>query len=92
MIRLSNGVISKEAYYVHANIIYLIDEAVNMDQNFMSYPVVKCREILMQMAKQELAEMAPSGRVRNGSGYADKRTKQRQWRPVRRQYSSFLTS
>lgn len=63
MIRLSNGVISKEAYYVHANIIYLIDEAVNMDQNFMSYPVVKCREVLMQMAKQELAEMAPSGRV-----------------------------
>ena len=62
MIRLSNGVISK-AYYVHANIIYLIDEAVNMDQNFMSYPVVKCREVLMQMAKQELAEMAPSGRV-----------------------------
>ena len=63
MVRLSNGVISKEAYFLHANIVYLIDEAVAADQNFMSYPVVKRREILMGMAKQELAEMAPSGRV-----------------------------
>ena len=36
---------------------------MNEDQNFMSYPVVKRREILMNMAKKELAEMAPSGRV-----------------------------
>ena len=47
MVRLSNGVISKEAYFLHANIVYLIDEAVAADQNFMSYPVVKRREILM---------------------------------------------
>jgi hypothetical protein len=63
MVRLSNGVISKEAYFLHANIVYLIDEAVAADQNFMSYPIVKRREILMGMAKRELAEMAPSGRV-----------------------------
>ena len=63
LVRMQNGVISKEAYFLHANIVYLIDEAVNEDQNFMSYPVVKRREILMNMAKKELAEMAPSGRV-----------------------------
>ena len=63
MVRLSNGVISKEAHFLHANIVCLIDEAVAVDQNFMSYPVVKRREILLGMAKKELAEMAPSGRV-----------------------------
>lgn len=63
MVRLSNGVISKENYYIHANIVYLIDEAIAADKNFLSYPVVQKREILYQMAKKELSEMSPSGQV-----------------------------
>ena len=62
----SNGVISKGAYFLHANIVYLIDEAVAADR-ILYGPVVKRREILMGMAKQELAGNGSSGRA-GGNG------------------------
>lgn len=65
LVRLQNGVISKEAYYLHANILYLIDEAIAADTNFLSYPVTQKREILLDMARQELTQMLPSSQVLN---------------------------
>ena len=65
LVRLQNGVISKDAYYLHANILYLIDEAIAADTNFLSYPVTQKREILLDMARQELTQMLPSSQVLN---------------------------
>lgn len=65
MIRLSNGVITKESYYVHANIAYLIDEAIEADSNFLSYPVKQKRDILLSMAKAAISETLPSSQVLN---------------------------
>lgn len=66
MSRLTNGVISKAQYYLHANINYLLDEAIEGIPNFMQQPLVMKRDLLLQMAEQELMEMLPSSRVMAG--------------------------